>query len=123
ERKRSFLSRLFNVEEVPPASGTETDEARTRGQLAAAPREELEQLPTDAAITPPPSTPASAAAPPEPPPRQSWLQRLKAGLSRSSQSLASGITGVFTKKRLDRATLDELEDLLIQADLGVVTAA
>jgi fused signal recognition particle receptor len=51
------------------------------------------------------------------------LQRLKAGLSRSSQSLASGITGVFTKKRLDRATLDDLEDLLIQADLGVVTAA
>jgi fused signal recognition particle receptor len=54
---------------------------------------------------------------------QDWWGRLRTGLSRSSDSLNSGIAGVFTKRRLDRQTLDELEELLIQADLGVETAA
>jgi fused signal recognition particle receptor len=53
---------------------------------------------------------------------RSWLQRLKQGLSRSSGSLTSGIAGLFTKAKLDRATIDDLEDLLIQADLGLETA-
>jgi fused signal recognition particle receptor len=53
---------------------------------------------------------------------RSWLQRLKQGLSRTSGSLTSGITGLFTKAKLDRETIDDLEDLLIQADLGLETA-
>jgi fused signal recognition particle receptor len=52
----------------------------------------------------------------------SWFQRLKSGLSKTSTQLTSGITDLFTKRRLDAATLDDLEDILIQADLGVVTA-
>ena len=55
-------------------------------------------------------------------PRRSWLSRLTAGLSRSSASLTGGISSLFTKRKLDAATLEELEDLLIQADLGVETA-
>ncbi len=54
--------------------------------------------------------------------KKSWLQRLKQGLSRSSSALVSGITGIFTKRKLDDETLEELEDVLIQADLGVETA-
>jgi fused signal recognition particle receptor len=59
----------------------------------------------------------------EPPaPRRSWLQRLTSGLKRSSDQLTGGIASLFTKRRLDQATLDELEDILIQADFGVDTA-
>jgi fused signal recognition particle receptor len=51
-----------------------------------------------------------------------WLGRLKAGLSRSSEKITGGITDLFTKRKLDQNTLDELEDLLITGDLGVATA-
>lgn len=53
----------------------------------------------------------------------SWFQRLKRGLSRSSAKLSEGIVGIFTKRRLDDETLEELEELLITADLGVALAA
>jgi fused signal recognition particle receptor len=64
---------------------------------------------------------AEAAAAAEP--KLSWWQRLKGGLSRTASSVSDGITGLFTKRKLDGATLEELEDLLIQADLGVDVAA
>lgn len=51
-----------------------------------------------------------------------WLQRLKTGLSKSSSRLSDGIASVFVKRKLDADTLQDLEDLLIQADLGVDTA-
>ena len=47
---------------------------------------------------------------------------MRKGLSRSSSALTENITAVFTKKKLDEDTLQELEDILIQADLGVETA-
>lgn len=52
-----------------------------------------------------------------------WLARLKQGLARTSAKLGGGIIGLFTKRKLDEATLEELEELLIQADLGVKTSA
>ncbi len=55
--------------------------------------------------------------------RKGWLSRLKAGLSRSSQKLSDGITGIFAKRKLDNATLEELEELLITADMGTGIAA
>ncbi|HEV2672978.1 MAG TPA: signal recognition particle-docking protein FtsY [Aliidongia sp.] len=51
-----------------------------------------------------------------------WLQRLKRGLGRSSAKLGEGITGIFARRRLDDETLDELEELLIQADMGMAIA-
>lgn len=57
------------------------------------------------------------------PERGGWFQRLKSGLSRTSDKLVGGIAALFTKKKLDDATLQELEDLLITSDLGVATAA
>lgn len=57
------------------------------------------------------------------PEKKGWLSRLRAGLSRSSSKLVGGITGLFTKKKLDDDLLEQLEDLLITADLGVATAA
>lgn len=52
-----------------------------------------------------------------------WLGRLQAGLGRSSTLLAGEIGAIFTRRKLDSATLEELEELLIGADLGVATAA
>jgi fused signal recognition particle receptor len=55
--------------------------------------------------------------------KRSWLQRLKDGLTKTSSRLTDGIASVFTKRKLDDDTLEELEDLLIQADLGLDVAA
>lgn len=55
--------------------------------------------------------------------RKGWFARLRGGLARSSAKLSDGITGIFAKRRLDDDTLEELEDLLITADLGPATAA
>ncbi len=52
-----------------------------------------------------------------------WLARLRSGLQRSSSKIGEGITAIFTKRRLDEAALEDLEELLISADLGVATAA
>ena len=53
-----------------------------------------------------------------------WFSRLKAGLAKSSAKLGDGIAGLFKgNRKLDGAALSELEELLIQADLGPATAA
>ena len=52
----------------------------------------------------------------------SWLKRLRSGLARSSDKLTGGIAGIFTGRRLDDEALEELEEVLISADLGVSTA-
>jgi fused signal recognition particle receptor len=57
-----------------------------------------------------------------PPLKLTWFQRLRAGLARTSSQLTGQITALFTKRKLDDETLEDLEDLLIQADLGVETA-
>ncbi len=49
----------------------------------------------------------------------SWWQRLKGGLQRSSQALTQNVSAIFTKRKLDDEALEELEDALIQADMGV----
>ncbi|QRM53536.1 signal recognition particle-docking protein FtsY [Sinorhizobium sp. BG8] len=59
---------------------------------------------------------------PAPVVKRSWFQRLRDGLSRTSSHLTGQIASLFTKRKLDDATLQDLEDLLIQADLGVETA-
>ncbi len=70
-----------------------------------------------------------APLPPEPVlqtgdrPGETWVSRLGMGLGKSSAKLGQDITDLFTKKKLDQDTLDGLEDALIMADLGPVTAA
>ena len=51
--------------------------------------------------------------------KNTWFQKLKSSLSKSSSSISQGITKIITSKRLDEATLQDLEDLLISADIGV----
>jgi len=52
-----------------------------------------------------------------------FFQKLKSGLSRSAEKLGSGIAAAFTKRKLDDEALEELEDMLISADLGTKVAA
>jgi len=52
-----------------------------------------------------------------------FFARLKAGLSRSAARLTENIAATFTKRKLDDAALEELEEQLIAADLGAAVAA
>ncbi len=52
-----------------------------------------------------------------------WLSRLNLGLNKSSNKITKGLGGIFTGKKLDEATLEALEEVLITADLGPKTAA
>jgi fused signal recognition particle receptor len=51
-----------------------------------------------------------------------WWQRLSTGLRRTSSSIGGAISDLVTKRKLDAATIDELEEVLIRADLGLATA-
>ena len=106
--KSRGLFGLFRRGEAPPAPPDDRVE-----ETAA-----LQQEPAPAAVEPPEPSPPPA----EPPKKQGWFQRLKAGLTKTSAKLSQDIAGIFTKRKLDADTLEELEDLLIQADLGVETA-
>jgi fused signal recognition particle receptor len=68
------------------------------------------------------SVEGSASGPVEAAPA-SWYQRLRTGLSRSSNRLKDNIGAIFTRRRLDAESLEELEEALITADLGVETAS
>ncbi len=53
--------------------------------------------------------------------KRNWWQRLTGGLKRSSTALTA-ISDLVTKRKLDIATLDEIDDALIRADLGLETS-
>ncbi|HEX7789800.1 MAG TPA: signal recognition particle-docking protein FtsY [Afipia sp.] len=56
-------------------------------------------------------------------PKQSWWKRLSAGLKRTSSSLGTAVADLVTKRKLDRAMLEDIEDVLLRADLGTEVAA
>src|ERR1041384_5816877 len=56
-------------------------------------------------------------------PKQSWWQRLSGGLKRTSASIGSAISELVSKRKLDAATVEEWEELLTRAALGVDVAA
>ena len=55
--------------------------------------------------------------------RLSWWRRLSGGLKRTSNSLSSAVADLVTKRKLDRAMLEDIEDVLLRADLGTEVAA
>lgn len=88
----------------------------------AAPAEEVadaEDVPAEAPMPAPTPVPGSGEDPPQP---SGWFSKLKRGLSRSSNSLGDSVSGLFTKTKLDANSIQDLEDILIQADLGLDTA-
>jgi fused signal recognition particle receptor len=77
--------------------------------------------PPQIVVAPPAPAPVMAVEP-EAPQRGGWFSRLKEGLSKSSKTITGSITAIFTKRKLDKETLQELEDTLIQADLGIAVS-
>ena len=152
EEKAFFkrLFRRFRADE--PQDETQPPPADDAGERPSAESEPLPAAETGGngsgdAATPPATPPATAEASLEPLPEvppavaaapaagaagpaastaaergPAWYRRLREGLSKSSRALTGGITDIFTRRKLDSATLEELEDLLIQADLGIETA-
>jgi fused signal recognition particle receptor len=55
--------------------------------------------------------------------KQSWWRRLSSGLKRTSSSLGTAVADLVTKRKLDRGMLDDIEDVLLRADLGTEVAA
>ncbi|KRA95642.1 signal recognition particle-docking protein FtsY [Devosia sp. Root685] len=144
EKKPGFFQRLFGgdqpapIQPAPPETQPETP-VGVPEPVAPTPEPVPEPVPQPEPVDvpplpgPPETTPdyieavedqfvAPPVATPVPAQRQSWFSRLTTGLKRSSDNLTTSITSVFTKRKLDATTLDELEDVLIQADLGLETA-
>jgi fused signal recognition particle receptor len=118
EKKRGLFGRLFGGAEARAPEPESKPQPTSEVALS-------EPSPVVAEVAAPDATDGLAAVAAEPAPAQKggWFSRLKAGLTKTSSKLSEGITGLFTKSRLDIDTLDDLEDVLIQADLGVETAA
>ena len=58
----------------------------------------------------------------DPEKKKNWFQKLKTGLFKSSEKITQGVKKIFVNKKLDVQTLNELEELLIMADLGPIAA-
>jgi len=56
-------------------------------------------------------------------PKQSWWRRLSSGLKRTSSAIGTAVSDLVTKRKLDRAMLEDIEDVLLRADLGTEVAA
>jgi fused signal recognition particle receptor len=56
-------------------------------------------------------------------PKQSWWRRLSSGLKRTSSALGTAVADLVIRRKLDRAMLDDIEDVLLRADLGTTVAA
>ncbi len=122
-KPRGLLGRIFG-KSTPTAEVVATPpiEIASGAAPAVEPEADTAETPAVQAVVVP--VPVQSAATPEPPEsgKGNWFQRLKSGLSQTSAKLTEGITSVFTKRKLDAATLDDLEDLLLQADLGLATS-
>src|SRR6476619_4484832 len=55
--------------------------------------------------------------------KTSWWRRLTGGLKRTSNSIGTAVADLVTKRKLDRAMLEDIEDVLLRADLGTEVAA
>ena len=117
-KRKGLFGRLFGGKaETPAADKVQRDEAIDEVAV---------EMPVEAGVehvgVSPPVANVAEPVSIEPEVSSGWFQRLKAGLGKTSSKLSDGITGLFTKRKLDGATLEELEDLLIQSDIGIPTA-
>lgn len=132
-KKRGFFSKLFGLDQpaetpLPEPAPAPVPEPSIEPAAEIVPAAEPEApvapdilLGEDAPL---PIAPPDQSTQPEPvQPKRSWWRRLRDGLSRTSSALTTGISDLFTKRKLDAATLEDLEDILIQADLGLATSA
>ncbi len=121
----SFFGRRKKSEEIEPTpivEETSTSETVESSPLAIEPEQEAPQPSVEVVDPPAIETEVKIEADPETAPKKvSFFRRMRTGLSRSSSSISDGVTGIFTKAKLDDEALENLEDLLITADLGLET--
>ena len=115
--------RLRRGQTPPPEAETATPSRGARGGGDEASVPDLSAPVQDEAFAPEFTAPESAPGGPPLAGQASWWTRLRDGLSRSSGSIGQGFAAILTKRKLDASMLDDLEDVLIRADLGVATAA
>ncbi|MBK9081199.1 MAG: signal recognition particle-docking protein FtsY [Rhizobiales bacterium] len=125
DQKPGFFKRLFGAAtpdqpSPPPVPTPPEAPAGAFGAPAIAPDRAPEAEAAPALVASQAPAPASAAPPATEP--RSWWRKLKEGLSRSSSQIGQGIVDLFTKRKLDEAALEDLEDILVRADLGVAAA-
>jgi fused signal recognition particle receptor len=115
---------------APPPAAPATREGATKPEERApgtrekgAPNEPDLPSPVTEPEKPKDDKPSKASAESAPAPRRSWFTQLRSGLARTSTALSDNLTSVLNRRKLDAETLDELEDALIKADLGVAMAA
>jgi fused signal recognition particle receptor len=119
---------LAPVEPTATQVSPDMDEALPR-ELAGADLQPVETVdpeggaPREPIPRPAPEPGVGLTAPEPPTESKGWWQRLSQGMRRTSSSLGESVTGLFTKRPLDAATLEDLEDVLVRADLGLDTAA
>jgi len=75
-----------------------------------------------AAAAEPPAATAAVLEVERPPPSAGRMVRLRARLARSQSSVGSALLSLLSRDRLDDETWDEMEEVLITADVGVAVA-
>jgi len=117
-KKPSLVERLFGVGTTSAPEPSAPKPASKEHPRKEPPRERpAEDVPLDRK-RPPKHAEAEAA----PEPKRSWFAELRKGLARSSSALSDNLASALTKRKLDEDTLDQLEEVLIKADLGVAMA-
>ena len=111
---RDDAAALREAEEAAP------DSDRPAPLAEPAPRPAPPPLPVAAPLAAPSAAPPTAET--EEAARTGWFSRLRTGLSRSTARLTGNVTSLFRKRLLDEEALEELEDMLIGADLGIAAS-
>ena len=125
EDRKGFFGRLFGrkKKEAPAETPVEQEEITAEMEPAPQPAPEAEPTPDSApepeSLSEAIAEKASEELPEEETPKRGLFARLREGLAKTSSRLTGGIASIFTKRKLDEEMLQELEDILIQADLGI----
>jgi len=121
DEKKGIFGKLFGgKKDEAPKEATQDKSAPVPASDPVPQAPSPDPQPTAKAPEPtPPFSPPAETKPAEAPKKQGFFSRLTAGLSKTSQRLTDGVAEIFTKKKLDDETIEEFEDLLISADLGL----
>jgi fused signal recognition particle receptor len=121
-KKPSFMERLFGggTPSSPEPSSPAKEPPAKELEKKELPRERPAEDDPLVRKRPPKRAEADQAAPEQP--KRSWFAELRKGLARSSSALSDNLASALTKRKLDEETLDQLEEVLIKADLGVAMA-
>ncbi|BAK75181.1 signal recognition particle-docking protein FtsY [Pseudogulbenkiania sp. NH8B] len=106
---------FFKKKSAPPATPASSETPATNTNTTAIAEPHI----ADAPSTPETAVIAPVVAEVVPPKKPSWTERLKAGLSKTRDKLGKSLAGLFGGGKIDEDLYDELETVLLTADMGV----